>query len=174
MEVIEIWKPLFNNYEISNTGYIYNNKTDRILKYKLDKNGYYRISLDYQPKKDGIRYRKTYLINRLVALTFIENPNNYPQVHHVDDDRLNNNVDNLQWVTSSKNNSLKPKKQGVLTSKYVGIVAYKKKKGFRWRSLLYQNGKYLLDKMCKTEEEALKLRNDYITNNNLIEYFKIQ
>ena len=174
MEVIEIWKPLFNNYEISNTGYIYNTKTDHILKYGLDKDGYYKIGLDYEPKKDGIRYKKTYRINRLVALTFLENPNNYSQVHHVDDDRLNNNVDNLQWVTSSKNNSLKSKKQGEFTSKYVGIISYKKKKGMTWRAMLFQNGKYILDKTCNTEQEALKLRNDYITNNNLIEYFKIQ
>lgn len=172
MEVI--WKPLFNNYDISNTGQIYNKNTDHILKPKLDKDGYYRVSLDYQPIKDGIRYRKSYLINRLVALTFLENPNNYPEVHHINIIKTDNNVNNLQWVSSSKNQSLKPKKQGEFTSKYVGICAYKRKKGIGYRTTLFQNGKYLLDKMCNTEEEALKTRNDFITNNNLIEYFVLQ
>ena len=174
MELIEIWKPLFNGYEISNTGYIYNTKTDRILNQRLDKDGYYNINLDYEPLKDGIRYRKTYRVNRLVALTFIENPNNYLQCHHIDDNRTNNNVDNLAWVTASKNNSLKSKRKGELTSKYVGIVCYKRKKGLKYRALLYQNGKCILDNTVATEEEALKLRNDYIINNNLLEFFKLQ
>jgi hypothetical protein len=171
---MEVWKKLFADYDISNTGQIYNTKTDHILNPRLDKDGYYRVGLDYQPSKDGIRYRKLHRINQLVAKIFLENPNNYPQVHHINNIRTDNNVNNLQWVTSSKNNSLKPKKRGEFTSKYVGIVAIKQKKGIVWRALLFQNGKYILDKTCKTEEEAVNLRNKTIRELQLEEYFSIQ
>ena len=171
---MEVWKQLFNDYDISNTGYIYNTKTDHIMKYRLDKDGYYKVSLDYQPIKDGIRYRKPFRINRLVAKIFLENPNNYTDCHHINNIRTDNNVNNLQWVSSSKNNSLKQKKKGEFTSKYVGIVAYKQKKGMTWRALLFQNGKYILDKACKTEEEAVNLRNKTIRELKLEEYFSIQ
>ena len=169
-----IWKRLFNDYDISNTGQIYNTKTDHILKYRLDKDGYYTTTLDYQPIKDGIRYRKSYRINRLVAKIFLENPNNYTDCHHINNIRTDNNVNNLQWVSSSKNQSLKPKKRGEFTSKYVGICAFKIKNGIGWRALLFQNGKFILNKCCKTEEEAVNLRNKTIRELQLEEYFSIQ
>lgn len=51
--------------------------------------------------------RKGELIHRLVALHFINNPNGYPEVDHIDRDKENNNVDNLRWVTKSENNKNK-------------------------------------------------------------------
>lgn len=52
--------------------------------------------------KNGIMV--AYRVNRLVALTFIDNPDNLPQVGHKDDDRWSNNVDNLYWTTAQENN----------------------------------------------------------------------
>lgn len=46
---------------------------------------------------------KLYRVNRLVAITFIENPNNHPEVGHSDDNKQNNNIDNLYWTTRSEN-----------------------------------------------------------------------
>ena len=51
--------------------------------------------------------RKGELIHRLVALHFIENPNGYPEVDHIDRNKENNNVENLRWVTHSENNKNK-------------------------------------------------------------------
>ena len=48
--------------------------------------------------------KKCYLVHRLVAETFLDNPENKPFVDHIDRDRHNNNVSNLRWVTSSENN----------------------------------------------------------------------
>jgi NUMOD4 motif/HNH endonuclease len=89
----EIWKPFTfekmksNNYYISNFGKIKNK--DRILKPSIDNNGYYSF------------YNKS--IHIIVATKFIENPNNYNIVNHKDGNKLNNNVDNLEWVTQQMN-----------------------------------------------------------------------
>ena len=51
--------------------------------------------------------RKGELIHRLVALHFVDNPNNYTEVDHLDRDKENNNAENLRWCTRSDNNSNK-------------------------------------------------------------------
>ena len=65
----------------------------------MDKDGYLNINLKVYNKKNKKRFR----INRLVALIFIPNPKNKPQVNHKDGNKLNNNVDNLEWVTAKEN-----------------------------------------------------------------------
>lgn len=69
-----------------------NTRTKKMLKLSLDKDGYYRVSLYTNNKK----YNKP--VHRLVALTFLENPDNLPIVDHIDKDRTNNCVNNLRWV----------------------------------------------------------------------------
>ena len=69
----------------------------KILKPKIDKYGYFRIGLTKNNKQ------KFYQVHRLVAETFIPNPNNYPIINHKDGDKQNNHISNLEWCTYSYN-----------------------------------------------------------------------
>lgn len=96
----EIWKdiPGYEGlYSISNIGRLRNDKTNRLLKPWIDKDGY----LVYDLTKNKVK--KHYRAHRLVAQTFIPNPNNYPLVNHKDEDKTNNKVSNLEWCTLEYN-----------------------------------------------------------------------
>lgn len=95
-------------YQVSNAGAVkslprvdYANRKlkGKVLKLRKDKNGYI-ISTLY---KDGIR--KDHSVHRLVASAFIENPDNFPQVNHKDENPGNNNVTNLEWCTNKYNSN---------------------------------------------------------------------
>lgn len=94
----EIWKdiPIAKNYEASNLGNIRNKKTKHIIKQMINSKGYSQVSL-YLKKKKTIR------VHRLVASAFLENKNNYGDINHIDGNKLNNNVDNLEWCTRKEN-----------------------------------------------------------------------
>ena len=82
-------------YEVSNKGRVRRN--GKILKPTLLNNGYLRVELHKQ------KTEKQVLVHRLVAMTFILNPNNLPCVNHKDEDKTNNAVDNLEWCTHEYN-----------------------------------------------------------------------
>lgn len=87
----------FAGYKISDTGEIFSTKTNKIISQSFDKDGYFRTAI----YKDGKRVNvKTH---RLVATSFISNPENKPLINHKDGDKTNNNVDNLEWCTQSEN-----------------------------------------------------------------------
>lgn len=93
---MEIWKFVNERYEISNTGKLRNG--NHILKGIVGNCGYVQYSMYL-----GNYKRKYELAHRLVAKAFIENPDNKAEVNHIDCNRLNNNVENLEWVTHSEN-----------------------------------------------------------------------
>ncbi len=109
----EIWKDIkeYNGYQVSNLGRVRTfNKTtfttkhgvrhweNRILKPREDiKNRSLSVSLWKNGKN------RSHLIHRLVAETFIPNPDNKPEVNHIDGDRHNNKLDNLEWTTKQEN-----------------------------------------------------------------------
>lgn len=113
---MEIWKSLNNIvecgefYEISNLGNL--RSVDRKT---IGKNGVIKHfkGKDKATKKNNRGYimaniyldgeEKTVLIHRLVALAFIENPHNFPEVKHLDGNKNNNCVNNLEWVSSKEN-----------------------------------------------------------------------
>ena len=95
----EVWTPIKDyDYEVSSFGRVRNKVTKRILSI-FDKNrmGYYRVILFKEHK------RKRFFIHRLVAEAFIENCENKKQVNHKDGNKQNNNIENLEWTTSSEN-----------------------------------------------------------------------
>lgn len=98
----ELWKPVpdYDGYQVSNFGRvkrIYKNGKQRVLKPVLNRNGYLRICLSKGNEK------KIFSIHRLVAQAFIPNPLSKPQINHIDGNKLNNHVENLEWVTGSEN-----------------------------------------------------------------------
>lgn len=95
-----IWKTIdeFPNYDINNLGQVRNNKTGYIKKPSIGKRGYSVVSL----QKDRKQYLKT--IHRLIAKAFIDNPYNKPEINHIDGDKTNYSLDNLEWCTAQENN----------------------------------------------------------------------
>lgn len=107
---MEFWKQIVGFeglYEVSNNGKIKslgngkstnsNTKKERFLTIKVTTNGYTKVKLSKNSK------RFYFSVHRLVALNFIENPSNKREVNHIDGNKLNNCVDNLEWITSSDN-----------------------------------------------------------------------
>lgn len=110
---METWKSILMHYEISTHGklkslerIVYHGTNYKVktikpakeLKPEISNTGYYRILLSVNGK------HKHYLLHRLVAEAFLENPDNLPQVNHKNGNKLDNNVSNLEWCTSQENN----------------------------------------------------------------------
>lgn len=102
----EIWKDLIYQgvnyglyFEISSTGKIKNKKTKNILKLCIGKTGYYQVYVSLGSRKNG----KTFKLHKALAETFIPNPYNYPIINHIDGNKLNNSLKNLEWCTYSYN-----------------------------------------------------------------------
>lgn len=87
-----------NIYEINRLGQIRNKELNKYPKGSINNVGYHVISL-----KIGKNSYKTFSIHKLVAITFLPNPNNFPIVDHIDRDRKNNTVTNLRWSSYSDN-----------------------------------------------------------------------
>lgn len=155
----EEWRPVegAEGYEISNRGrvrsywkycvgggMVKSNQQQRILSLSEDKNGYYKV---------GLRQNKRVAVHRLMAIAFIENPHNKPQVDHIDGNIKNNSLNNLRWATS-RENILNSKLSIMNTSGYKG-VSYRKN---RWRARWTEETGKLREKNFSTLEEALEHR----------------
>lgn len=97
---MEVFKDIKSNpdYQISNLGRVWSKKSNRYLKPQKDNCGYLRIQLYMGNGK--VRTEK---VHRLVAIAFIDNPNNLPEVNHINHIRDDNRVENLEWVDHKEN-----------------------------------------------------------------------
>ena len=147
----EIWKIItdYENYSVSNLGNIRNDKFNRILKARINRDGYLRISLC----KNGIV--KIFKVHRLVAITFILNIDNKRCVDHIDNNKLNNNLTNLRFATVSEN-SRNTKITVRNTSGVKGVSWEKQYK--KWRAQIRIDGKNCHLGLFDTIEEAANIR----------------
>ena len=118
----EVWKDIGGYegiYQISNMGRVRNNR-NKILKPNESQHGYLKIELH---KKSN---RRTVHIHRLVALAFIDNPHNYTEVNHIDEDKHNNISSNLEWVSRIYNTNYgnRPRKTGRYAKLHNGNTVY--------------------------------------------------
>ena len=151
MEVI--WKdcPGFRNkYQASNTGLIrslnYKKTGERvILKQRPIYSGYLVVSMD----------NKNRFVSRVIAQTFLPNPNNLPEVDHQDQDKTNNHISNLRWVNKSQN-AINRKTPGSNTGQR---NIYRGKFGFK---LIIERKDFRFSQYFPTLEEAIRARDEYI------------
>lgn len=117
-------------YLVTDDGKVWSNLRNKFLKPGLDKDGYEIVCLH----KNGVAY--WFRLHRLIAKTFIPNPDGKPEINHIDGNKRNNSIDNLEWVTSSENkyhafkHNLKEKTVGekhgmhVLSNKQVQMIRF--------------------------------------------------
>ena len=138
-DIIEEWRDIpgyEGYYQVSNLGrvkglsrWINGNKqgytTEHILKEGKNK-GYCRVTLSVDTK------HKNFSVHRLVAIAFIPNPNNYPQINHKDGNKANNIVTNLEWCNASQNNFHKFNVLGYKITQETRKKLSSKSKGRKW------------------------------------------
>lgn len=129
-----------SSYFVYENGEIYNSKTKRFLKGSVFNSGYRFVSLSVNNKS------KNYAVHRLVAEAFLPNPLKLPIVNHIDGNKLNNNVENLEWVTAQKN-SQHAHDTGLITDKrtrWNKVLISNEELSQRWRQ--YRNTNYFISK----------------------------
>ena len=131
---VEEWKDIPDYegyYQISNLGRVKSLEKTLVIRerkcvYKalikkngVSKRGYWEVSFCKNGK--GIRKK----IHRLLSICFINNPRNHPQVNHIDGNRLNNKISNLEWV-NNRENSCHRVKSSNWTSQFTGVSYFKR------------------------------------------------
>jgi hypothetical protein len=167
LDCLEQWKDIPDYegyYQISNLGRVKSLEKTLIISGKkciykalmkkngISKRGYWEVGFC----KNGKECRKK--VHRLLAICFIDNPKNHPQVNHIDGNRLNNEISNLEWV-NNRENSCHRVKLSNLTSQYTGVSYFKRDN--KWRSSIQVNGISIRFGMFKTEQEAYQKRLEY-------------
>ena len=173
--MIEEWRSVIGYeglYEVSNTGQV--RSFDRYVKYSngrihlhkgkvlspiKDKDGYLQVNLCNNGKIHQIK------IHRLVAQAFLLNPDNLPQVNHLDEDKTNNSVDNLEWCTVKYNNNygtrtIRAKETAIKNGYWTGLRSGLSKKEYNQK--YYQDNR---DKFREYRHQYYLKKKEQIQNN---------
>nr|DAJ02249.1 MAG TPA: homing endonuclease [Caudoviricetes sp.]DAM42420.1 MAG TPA: homing endonuclease [Caudoviricetes sp.] len=116
----EIWKDIKEYeglYQVSNLGRVKRVTTGRILKGSKDRGGYLVVNLS---KNNSGSMKK---IHRLVAQAFIPNPENKAEINHIDEDKTNNMLSNLDWMTRKENNNHGTRTDRMAKTRSIPIIA---------------------------------------------------
>lgn len=119
MVLTEEWRDVLGYeglYRVSNLGRIISVKRNKLKKPTVSIYGYETVGLYKSGKQKG------FFVHRLVAETFIKNPNNYPQINHKDECKTNNSVENLEWCTQKYNNNYGNRNAKISSSKSSGVI----------------------------------------------------
>ena len=98
----EVWKDIEGYeglYKISNYGEVWSERRQRLLKKNKNNRGYYVVGLNKNNNQ------KQFTVHRLIAINFIDNPSEKPCVNHIDENKTNNHVSNLEWCTHKENSN---------------------------------------------------------------------
>ena len=143
----------YPNYLIYEDGRVYNNKYNRFIKPTMN-HGYKYVELCNKGLRKRIR------LHRLIASHYIPNPENKLEVDHIDRDRLNNNINNLRWVTHTQNQqNINTQKNNELGEQF--ISNYKNRYRFSKTIKGHTHQKYF-----KTLDEAIEYKKQFFRNND--------
>jgi len=153
----EIWKPIVGYeelYEVSNLGRVKNCRFNKIKKPRI-RAKYYSVTLF----KDG--KLKDFTVHRMMAEAFLENKKEC--VNHIDGNRLNNNLNNLEWVSHRENSVHRDLKRKTKTGQ-PNII---------WHSNSFQvrvrhENKYVQLGSYRKIEDAMKVRDNFYQSNNIV------
>jgi hypothetical protein len=145
----------FPGYLIYDDGRVWSSRKGkgRFLKYAKNQSGYHQVCLC----RDG--EQKTNRIARLVALHYIPNPENKPDVDHIDRDKDNNHVSNLRWATRKENCDNKGNyRNNTSGHKYISYHKVVKKWIFTYRKRGHK-----IHKSFETFDEAIAFKDDFLS-----------
>lgn len=114
----EQWKVIPNfeeYYKVSNTGKVYSIRKQKELKAVKDNHGYLQVTLC------GENNQKNFRIHRLVALSFLEKVEGKNEINHIDEDKINNNVNNLEWCNGKYNSNYGTRNERIVANSKIAI-----------------------------------------------------
>jgi hypothetical protein len=148
----------FPNYHIFRNGSILSEYKKKFLTPGKSWNKMYKNIILWHNGK-----RKNFLVHRLVAMHFIPNPNNYPNVDHIDGNKLNNHVSNLRWCNQKMNMSYDNVKIQSNNKSGIKNIFYEKGRN-KWRV----DKRGVKGKRFNTKEEAITYLNSYTKTGCLV------